>query len=84
MPTLPENIETGATMTVKCHHDEVLMLMKRYEQLVEELKEIRERGYVKTHRSHNTGIGKTLEDLLGIKENNFIPNGDSTELKSVN
>ena len=37
------------------------MLMKRYEQLVEELKEIRERGYVKTHRSHNTGIGKTLE-----------------------
>ena len=60
------------------------MLMKRYEQLVEELKEIRERGYVKTHRSHNTGIGKTLEDLLGIKENNFPgPNGDSTELKSV-
>lgn len=41
-------------------------------------------GYVKTHRSGNTGIGKTLEDLLDIKENNFSgPNGHNTELKSA-
>ena len=60
------------------------MLMKRYEQLIEELKDIKKLGYVKTHRANNTGIGKTLEDLLDIKENNFPgPNGDSTELKSV-
>ena len=25
----------------------------------------------KTHRKSDTGIGKTLEDLLGIKENNI-------------
>ncbi|MDI1495061.1 MAG: restriction endonuclease [Cenarchaeum symbiont of Oopsacas minuta] len=58
--------------------------MKRYEQLVEELKKIKNLGYVKTHRANNTGVGKTLEDLLGIPENNFPgSNGDSTELKSV-
>jgi hypothetical protein len=28
-------------------------------------------GYVKSNRSHNTGIGKTFEDLIGVEENNF-------------
>lgn len=28
-------------------------------------------GWITTHRSGNTGIGKTLEDLLGIDENNY-------------
>ncbi len=41
-------------------------------QTIQELKlrleEIKEMGFVKTHRAHNTGIGKTLEDLLGIEE----------------
>ncbi|OYD16208.1 hypothetical protein CH333_03940 [candidate division WOR-3 bacterium JGI_Cruoil_03_44_89] len=41
-------------------------------------------GYVKTHRAGNTGIGKTLEDLLGIKENNVPgPNAAMIELKSA-
>ncbi|MDI1495111.1 MAG: hypothetical protein K8823_417 [Cenarchaeum symbiont of Oopsacas minuta] len=58
--------------------------MKRYEQLIKELEKIKERGYIKTHRANDTGIGKTLEDLLGIEENNFPgPNGDHTELKSI-
>ncbi len=40
-------------------------------------------GYVRTHRSGPTGIGKTLEDLLGIKENNIPgPNAHMLELKS--
>jgi hypothetical protein len=41
-------------------------------------------GFVETHRAGNTGIGKTLEDLLGIQENN-IPGPDivDTELKSL-
>ena len=40
-------------------------------------------GFVKTHRSGNTGIGKTLEDLLGIDENNIAgPDGLTTELKT--
>ena len=44
--------------------------MKTFEELVEGIKEIKECGFVKTHRVDNTGIGKTLEDLLGIKEKN--------------
>ena len=41
--------------------------MKSYKELVEKLKKIKERGWIKTHRQGNTGIGKTLEDILGIK-----------------
>ena len=41
-------------------------------------------GYIRTHRSGNTGVGKTLEDLLGIKENNVPgPNAAMLELKSA-
>jgi len=32
---------------------------------------IRELGWVRSHRSNSTGIGKTLEDLLMIEENNL-------------
>jgi len=52
--------------------------------LKKKLKEIKEIGFVKSHRSGDTGIGKTLEDLLGIKENNIpLPDiGEVAELKS--
>ncbi len=57
--------------------------MKTFEELVEGLKKIEKMGFVKTHRSGNTGIGKTLEDLLEINENNFAgPDGLTTELKA--
>jgi len=57
--------------------------VKTYDELLEGLKEIKKQGWVKTHRSGNTGIGKTLEDLLGIEENNFAsPDGLNTELKA--
>lgn len=39
--------------------------------LKDKLKDIKKIGFVPTHRSGDTGIGKTLEDLLGIKENNI-------------
>lgn len=39
--------------------------------LKKELKKIKTLGFIKTHRMGNTGIGKTLEDLLHIKENNI-------------
>jgi hypothetical protein len=32
--------------------------------------EIKKKGWIKTHRAGDTGIGKTLEDLLEITENN--------------
>lgn len=37
----------------------------------EKLKEIKEKGFIKSLRKDNTGIGYTLETLLKIKENNL-------------
>ena len=58
--------------------------MITYFELIRRLKKVKKLGYVKTHRTGNTGVGKTLEDLLGIKENNIPgPNALKTELKSA-
>ena len=53
----------------------------------EKLKDIKEKGFIKSLRKDNTGIGYTLEELLGIKENNigepdFTYNGLKVELKA--
>lgn len=54
------------------------------QQLKKKLKKVKALGFVKTHRAGDTGIGKTLEDLLGIKENNIpLPDiGEDAELKA--
>jgi len=58
--------------------------MIRYIELIQKLKDIKKRGYIKTHRVGTTGVGKTLEDLLGITENNIPgPNAAMIELKSA-
>ena len=36
-----------------------------------ELEKLKEKGYIKSLRKDNTGIGFTVETLLGIKENNL-------------
>lgn len=47
------------------------------------LQEIKNKGYVVSLRKGNTGIGYTLETLLGITENNIkLPDLGSIELKS--
>jgi len=53
------------------------------EQLINELKKIKQKGWVKNARPGNAGgVGNTLEDLLGIEENNLpIPNAAEWELK---
>ncbi|MEM4383834.1 MAG: MvaI/BcnI family restriction endonuclease [Candidatus Caldarchaeum sp.] len=57
---------------------------KNFDELIRRLEEIKQTGYVKTHRTGPTGIGKTLEDLLGIIENNVPgPNAVMLELKSA-
>ena len=52
-------------------------------KLKEKLEKIKDAGFIKTHRPHDTGIGKTLEDLLDIKENNLkLPDVGGVELKA--
>jgi hypothetical protein len=51
--------------------------MKTYtkDELIDALREIRSRGFIPCARENNHGgIGNTLEDLLGIEENN-LPSG---------
>jgi hypothetical protein len=59
--------------------------MKTYtkESLIQELQRIRDKGWIPNARQGNVGgIGNTLEDLLGIQENNLpIPNAAEWELK---
>lgn len=54
------------------------------ESLIEELRSIRSLGFVSNARHGNQGgIGNTLEDLLGIEENNLpMPNAAEWELKT--
>src|SRR3989339_2128597 len=53
-------------------------------ELIAKLKEISAMGFVPNARRGNAGgIGNTLEDLLGIKENNLpLPNAAEWELKT--
>ena len=52
--------------------------------LIAKLKDIKTRGWIPNARNGNHGgVGNTLEDLLGIKENNLpIPNAAEWELKT--
>ena len=53
------------------------------DEFICEYRKIQSMGWIRTHRSGNTGIGKTLEDLLGIEENNYQePDFGEYELKA--
>ncbi|WP_455584140.1 MvaI/BcnI restriction endonuclease family protein [Bacteroides sp.] len=41
------------------------------EFIIEKFREVKALEFVKSNRKHNTGIGKTFEDYLGIVENNL-------------
>ena len=61
------------------------MVLYTKENLIEELKKIRNQGWIKSTRppGNSGAIGNTLEDLLGIEENNLpIPNAAEWELKT--
>lgn len=52
-------------------------------EFIQEFSKIKEQGWIQTHRSGPTGVGKTLEDLLGISENNLgAPDFGEYELKA--
>lgn len=58
-------------------------MINTLEEFIACYKEIKQQGWIRTHRSGPTGIGKTLEDLLGIPENNLHePDFGDYELKS--
>ena len=59
------------------------MIQYTKESLINKLKEIKKSGWILNARQGNSGgVGNTLEDLLGIKENNLpIPNAAEWELK---
>ena len=55
-----------------------------YQEFLERINKIEALRYVQTHREGPTGIGKTLEDLLEIKENNIAgPDFSNCELKAT-
>ena len=60
--------------------------MKQYtkKSLIKEFKKIKEMGWIENKRHGNQGgVGNTLEDLLGIDENNLpLPNAAEWELKA--
>lgn len=59
-------------------------MINTLEEFIEEFKKVQEMGWIKTHRAGDTGVGKTLEDLLGIEENNHDePDFGEYELKSA-
>ncbi|MFW9849989.1 MAG: MvaI/BcnI family restriction endonuclease [Candidatus Thorarchaeota archaeon] len=54
-----------------------------FDEFMRKIEEIRDEGFIPTHRTGDTGIGKTLEDKLGITENNISgPDFGVYELKS--
>ena len=58
--------------------------MRSIEEVVDQLKEIHTSGFVPSKRRGATGVGHTLEQLLGISENNFIdPDLGEVELKAT-
>ena len=58
-------------------------LIMSLDQLKIKLLEINEMGFIETLRGHDTGIGHTLEQLLGLTENNISsPDLGNLELKS--
>ena len=57
---------------------------KTFDEIVVGIKELKKQGYVPSLRKGDTGIGKTLEQKLGIPDNSFPgPDGIDTELKSA-
>ncbi len=60
------------------------MFIYTKETLIERLREIKKMGWIESKRKGNTGaVGNTLEDLLGIPENNLpIANASEWELKT--
>lgn len=59
-------------------------IFKTLDDFVIELKKVKAKGFIKSMRKGPTGIGHTLENVLGITENNInLPDLGFAELKST-
>lgn len=57
--------------------------MNNQEKFIRAFQHVKDLGRVKTNRKGNTGIGKTLEDIIGVVENNLdAPDLHGYEIKS--
>ena len=45
--------------------------MTNEELIIERFKRVKERGFIKSNRTNDTGIGKTFEDYMSVPENNL-------------
>jgi len=53
------------------------------DKFIESFQKVKEMGEIKSNRSGNTGVGKTLEDIMNVEENNLqIPDLFNFEIKS--
>jgi len=58
--------------------------MKTFEEFLYQFRKIKEKGFIKSHRSGNTGVGHTLEQELGLTENCISqPDIEGFELKAA-
>lgn len=56
--------------------------MMSYEEFKEAFKKIKAKGFVPAQRKGDTGVGHTLEQLIGLEENNIaLPDLGTAELK---
>ena len=56
---------------------------KELKEFIELFEKVKELGFIKSHRTHNTGIGKTFEDICEVPENNLsAPDFKNIEIKS--
>jgi len=70
MKTKQTKLVSGLATNLSPDTSEDLEVSEIIESFKKEFLIIKNMGFVKSHRENNTGIGKTFEDLIGIKENN--------------
>jgi len=50
---------------------QIVDIERAKESFIRDFRYVKDMGYIRSHRSHNTGIGKTFEDVMRIQENNL-------------
>lgn len=74
---------TSVFVFLRQHLIEALPIMN-FQDFIPKYQQIKARGFIKTHRKGNTGVGHTLEQELGLTENCISgPDLEGNELKAA-